>query len=167
VSGVDKWIETNQSLCTHLAKGYWQDFIHRNLTKLFHQHHQWYHSPINESWPLVEFFLGDSQQISFYKVRLSASNPTPKLEDSIFIPSGDRVAQLYPRYWVARVPRDHHFLYPLMWAPEGKHFLMCFNFGPNITYMKTWKNIQTAHYYSLWYSVVCQMFHSCHLWFND
>jgi hypothetical protein len=38
------------------------------------------------------------QQISFYSVRLSASRPTPNLEDhfSVFIPPGDRVVQLYP-----------------------------------------------------------------------
>jgi hypothetical protein len=26
-----------------------------------------------------------------------------------------------PGHWVARVPRDHHFPYPLTWAPEGEH----------------------------------------------
>jgi hypothetical protein len=40
----------------------------------------------------------DSQQISFYKVRL-ASRPTPNLEVQafVFMTSGDRVAQQYPR----------------------------------------------------------------------
>jgi hypothetical protein len=38
--------------------------------------------------------LEDSQQIYFYKVSLSASSPTPNLEDqaSVFISPGDRVA---------------------------------------------------------------------------
>jgi hypothetical protein len=45
-------------------------------------HHQWRYSPINKPWPLLEFFcpLEDSQQIYFYRVRLSASRPTPNLE---------------------------------------------------------------------------------------
>jgi hypothetical protein len=45
------------------------------------------------------FSLEDSQQISFYSVRLSASRPTPNLEDqvSVFISPGDRVVQQYPR----------------------------------------------------------------------
>jgi hypothetical protein len=63
--------------------------------------HQWHHTfPPNEPWPLLGlFFIEDSQQISFYKVRLSASHPTPNLEDqaSIFIPPRDRDAQLYAR----------------------------------------------------------------------
>jgi hypothetical protein len=44
------------------------------------------------------FSLEDSQQISFYRVRLSTSRPTPNLEDqaSVFISPGYRVAQLHP-----------------------------------------------------------------------
>jgi hypothetical protein len=43
--------------------------------------------------------LEHSQQIYFYKVRLSASRPPTNLEDqaSVFISPGDRVAQPYPR----------------------------------------------------------------------
>jgi hypothetical protein len=65
------------------------------LFVLQNHHHQWHHNPINEPWPLLK----DSQPISFYRVRLSASRPTPKLEDqaSVFIAPRDRVAQLYPR----------------------------------------------------------------------
>jgi hypothetical protein len=39
------------------------------------------HNPINEPWPLLE----DSQQISFYRVRVSALHTTPNLEDLAFI----------------------------------------------------------------------------------
>jgi hypothetical protein len=62
-------------------------------------HHQWHHSPINEPWPIVVFFsLEDSHKIYFCKVRLSASRPTPNLEDqaSIFITLRNRVSQLCP-----------------------------------------------------------------------
>jgi hypothetical protein len=43
------------------------------------------------------FSWEDSQHISFYRLSLSASRPTPSLESqvSVFISPGDRVAQLY------------------------------------------------------------------------
>jgi hypothetical protein len=49
-----------------------------------------------------------------YKFILSASRPTPKLEDqaSVFIPPGDRVAQLY--LWA-----QGSSVYRLTWASEG------------------------------------------------
>jgi hypothetical protein len=60
---------------------------------------QSHHKPCK--WALASsriFSLEDSQQISFYRVRLSASRPAPSLEDqvSVFISPGGRVAQAYP-----------------------------------------------------------------------
>jgi hypothetical protein len=86
-----------------------------------HHHHQWRYSPINEPWPLLESFsLEDSQQIYFYRVRLSASRPTPNLEDqvSVFIPLQAGLPSYASGQWVARVPWDRHFPYPPTWAPE-------------------------------------------------
>jgi hypothetical protein len=59
---------------------------------------------------------------SFYDVGLLAPRPTPNLEDqvSVFMTSGDRVAQLYPRaLGSSGTSGGCHSPYPLLWAPEG------------------------------------------------
>jgi hypothetical protein len=76
--------------------------------------------PKYEPWPLLGFFsLEDSQQISFYSVRLSASRPAPNLDDqaSIFIPLGDRVAQLYHRTLVSSGTSGSPFPVPTYMGP--------------------------------------------------
>jgi hypothetical protein len=91
---------------------------------MWNHHHQRHHSPTNEPWPLLEFIsLQDSQQISFYRVRLSASRPTPNLEDQscVFIPPGDTVAQLYPRTLGITGASGSPLPYPLTWVPVGLH----------------------------------------------
>jgi hypothetical protein len=49
-------------------------FTAPRTSELITHHHQWHHSPINEPWPLLDYFLSveDSQQIFIYRVRLSA-----------------------------------------------------------------------------------------------
>jgi hypothetical protein len=67
------------------------------------------------------FSLEDSLQIYFYRVRLSASPPTPNLDDqvSVFITPETGLPSYTPGQWVAWVPRDRHFPYTLTTAPEG------------------------------------------------
>jgi hypothetical protein len=73
------------------------------------------------------FFLEDSQQISFYRVRLSASRPTPILEDqaSVFIPPETGLPSYTPGHWVAQVARDCHFPTHLHGPLRGFAFSTC------------------------------------------
>jgi hypothetical protein len=126
-----------------------------------HHHHQWRYSPINEPWPLLgSFSLEDSQQIPFYRVRLSASRPTPNLEDqvSVFIPLEAGLPSYASGQWVARVPWDRHFPYPLTWAPEEMYLyyslqLLLFNLQ-----RRTVWSMQTEYIYIVLYWMLSQTF---------
>jgi hypothetical protein len=68
-------------------------------------------------------------------VGLSPSRPTPNLEDqaSVFIPLPETWLHRYTSgHWVARVPRDRHFPYPLTWDPEGNSYLIHVNMDQKI-----------------------------------
>jgi hypothetical protein len=92
----------------------------------------WYHSPFQaltaSTMPrhLLLCLAGIASgflAFTFSGVELLAPRPTPNLEDQVseFISPRDRAAQLDPAYWVAWEPRDRHFPYPLMWAPEEEY----------------------------------------------
>jgi hypothetical protein len=53
-------------------------------------------------------------------VELLAPRPTPNLENQVsdLYPPETGWPSYTPGHWVARVPRDRHFPYPLTWAPE-------------------------------------------------
>jgi hypothetical protein len=56
-------------------------------------------------------------------VGLLSPRPTPNLEDQVsnlYIPETGW-PNYVPGHWVALVPRDRHFPYPLTWAPEGTY----------------------------------------------
>jgi hypothetical protein len=55
----------------------------------------------------------------FFQGKVAGLTPNPQPGGPvprIYIPFGPG----RPRHWVAQVPRECHFLYPQMWAPEGK-----------------------------------------------
>jgi hypothetical protein len=82
-----------------------------------------HHSPINEPCPLLGFFfLRRFSRNLFLQGEIVILTPNPQSEGAvlrIYTP-GDRVPSYTPGHWVASVPQDRHFRYPLTWAPEGK-----------------------------------------------
>jgi hypothetical protein len=105
-------------------------------SQIFYHHHQWHHSPINEPWPLPE----DSQQISFYRVRLSASRANPNQENqvSVFIPPGDRVAQLYSWTLGSSGTSGSPFPVPTYVGPWGANFLQSDKIWWQINWVNNW-----------------------------
>jgi hypothetical protein len=69
----------------------------------------------------LDILVWDFVAISFSRVRLLALCPTPtwRVSPQNLYPPGARLPSYTPRHWVAQVPRECHFMYPQMWAPEG------------------------------------------------
>jgi hypothetical protein len=69
---------------------------------------------------LLEYFMPSILLLLWYH-SLLAPRPTPNLEDQVsnLYPLEIGWPSCTPGHWVARVPRDRCFLYPLTWAPEG------------------------------------------------
>jgi hypothetical protein len=94
------------------------------ISHYYHYHHQWHHSPINEPWPLLEFFCRRFSTNLFLQSEVVSltPNPQPGGPDHYLQPA-DRPSYT-TGHWVARVPRDCQIPYPLTWAPEEREIFI-------------------------------------------
>jgi hypothetical protein len=117
-----KWALTSSSILRHPSMSALSFYDIRPKTEFYKS---FYGIPVVAKWSVRRFHLEDSQQLSFYGVRLSASRPIPNLEDQDSVspphPAETGLPSHTPGHWATRIPQDRHVPYLLTCAPEEIH----------------------------------------------